>query len=155
MSDFGGFPSCVLVRKEMKDVWEIVSDGISNKSKYVLVGSSGVGKSVLIVLLCFHLAKQLNIPVFLVRQLKGEEGRQQGDTIAICIQPNGHFYTSIDITAISRGFGDRFKGIRLITVLDGWSQEELKSSFMGNKYGNFHLLATSLSIDVKGKILRN
>ena len=49
----------------MKAVWSIVLNGLITGSQWVIVGSPGMGKSVLTVLLCFHIAKAYNIPVFL------------------------------------------------------------------------------------------
>ena len=63
----------------------------------MIVGSPGAGKSVLTVLLCFHLAKEYKYPVFLGRQLKGDgvemekistAGRRAGEVV-ICIYPGG------------------------------------------------------------------
>ena len=89
MRSFGQFPSSLLVRNEMKAVWSIVLKGlIEEESQWVIVGSPGIGKSVLTVLLCFHLAKAFNVPVVLARQLKGQGGPQGGQVI-ICIHPGG------------------------------------------------------------------
>jgi hypothetical protein len=89
MSSHGGFPDAILVRQEMKAVWSILVDGIATrKTKWVVIGSPGVGKSILTVLVCFHLARALKMPVFLARQLKGDGGLT-GGVVAICIQPDG------------------------------------------------------------------
>ena len=76
----------------------ITTGGISAREwKWVIVGSPGVGKSVLTVLLCFHLAKEYKYPVFLGSQLKGDgvemekistAGRRAGEVV-ICIYPGG------------------------------------------------------------------
>ena len=153
MRPFGGFPSSLLVRKEMKVVWSLVLDGIiKRESKWVLAGSPGVGKSVLTVLLCFHLAQVHGASVFLARKLKGEfEGPQRG-SVAICIHPGGRAVgypkdpdENIDLKAISREFGKPYKRPALkTTVLDGWSQSALEKSSVGEEFEGFDLLATSV-----------
>ena len=116
----------------------------------MIVGSPGVGKSVLTVLLCFHLATKFRIPVIFARQLKGENGPQQKSVI-ICIRPGGEAVgypkkpeDGVDMKAISADFGRQFGDpVRTKTVLDGWSQQELSLTAVGADFGGFHLLATS------------
>ena len=151
MKPFGGFPSTIFVRKEMKTVWSILIDGIvKQESKWVIIGSPGVGKSVLTVLLCFYLARDLNMPVFLARQLKGIKGSTGGE-VAICIEPAGKVvaYPStpkgdVDLRSVRREFGEQLENInqRLIVVLDGWAQTEMVGAMQGG-FGGFDLLATS------------
>ena len=151
---YGGFPSTILVREEMKVVWSILIDGIvKQKSKWVIIGSPGVGKSVLTVLLCFYLARDLNMPVFLARQLNGQ-GPMTVGAVAMCIQPDGGVlaYPSdpdddVDLRSVRREFGHRIElqnssHQRLIAVLDGWAQEEMKGSMQAG-FGGFDLLATT------------
>jgi hypothetical protein len=93
MLKFGKFPKKIYVREELKVVFSILEAGITtgiteDELKWVIVGSPGVGKSVLTVLLCFHLAKEHKQPVFLARQWKGEGGNPAGN-VAICIYPGG------------------------------------------------------------------
>ena len=152
MRPFGEFPESLFVRKEMKAVWSIVTSGLTGEppSQWVIVCSPGIGKSVLTVLLCFHLAKEFRIPVIFVRQLKGEKGPQQGSVI-ICIRPGGDAVgypkkreDKFDMKAISAVFGSQFEGPpRTRTVLDGWSQLELTNNPVGADFGGFDLLATS------------
>lgn len=88
LGPFGGFPSTLYVREEMLAVWSIVVNGIAvDKSKWVIFGSPGVGKSMLTVLMCFHLARTCNKPVFLARQLKGEDDAPLRNPVAICFHP--------------------------------------------------------------------
>ena len=149
MHSFGCFPSSLLIREEMKAVWSIVLKGLIGGSQWVIVGSPGMGKSVLTVLLCFHIAKAYNIPVFLARQLKGEGG-PQGGQVVLCIRPGGETEgypkrreDRCDMKTISANFGRQFGGlVRIITVLDGWAQTELAGP-MGAEFGGFDLLATS------------
>jgi hypothetical protein len=152
MCSFGRFPESLLVREEMKAVWSIVIGGLTGEppSQWVIVGSPGVGKSVLTVLLCFHLAKKFNVPVVFARQLKGESGPQQGSVI-ICIRPGGEAVgypkrreDKFDMKTISAEFGSQFEApVRTRTVLDGWSQSELTTTTVGADFGGFDLLATS------------
>ena len=153
MRPFGGFPSSLLVREEMKVVWSIVLDGIAKQqTKWVIVGSPGVGKSVLTVLLCFHLAQAHGASVFLARKLKGEFEGPQMDSVAICIHPGGRAVgypkdpdEKIELKTISAAFGKQYKRPSLkVTVLDGWSQSELATSTVGEEFGGFDLLATSV-----------
>jgi hypothetical protein len=150
MRSYGGFPSTIFVREEMMTVWSILVDGIvTQQSKWVLIGSPGVGKSILTVLLCFHLARNLGMPVFLARQLKGESGALKGE-VAICIEPAGTVvaYPSrpsdrVDLADILEGFGRQIvTNQRLLLVLDGWTQAEFVGGMQG-EFGGFDLLATS------------
>ena len=158
MLPFGGFPSSLFVREEMKAVWSILWEGIvENRSKWVLVGSPGIGKSVLAVLLSFHLAKSCNKPVFLARQLKGEGMRQ--NVVAICIRPGGEAegFTKapnvmFSLDEICSAFEVRHKMVT--SVLDGWSQQELAQSPEGRSFGGFNLLATSAQYLRKGQDVR-
>ena len=137
----------------MKTTWSILVDGITKQeSKWVIIGSPGVGKSILTVLLCFYLARDLNKPVFLARQLKGEGGSTGGE-VAICIQPDGGImaYPStpdddVDLRYVRREFGRRMRLVgcsqRLIVVLDGWAQAEMVGTMQAG-FGGFDLLATS------------
>jgi hypothetical protein len=158
MLPFGGFPSSLFVREEMKAVWSILWEGIvENRSKWVLVGSPGVGKSVLAVLLSFHLAKSCNKPVFLARQLKGEGMRQ--NVVAICIRPGGEAegFTKapnvmFSLDEICSAFEVRHEMVTY--VLDGWSQQELAQSEEGRSFGGFNLLVTSAQYIRKGQDVR-
>lgn len=153
MRPYGGFPSTIFVREEMKVVWSILVDGITKKeSKWVIIGSPGVGKSILTVLLCFYLARDLNKPVFLARQLKGEGGSTGGE-VAICLQPGGGIMAypatpddDVDLRCVRREFGCRMRCVdssqRLLVVLDGWAQAEMVGAMQGG-FGGFDLLATS------------
>ena len=150
MRSYGGFPSTIFVREEMKTVWSILIDGIvKQQSKWVIIGSPGVGTSILTVLLCFYLARDLNMPVFLARQMKGESGFMKGE-VAICIKPGGSVvaYPSrpsnkVDLEDILEGFGLRIDtSQRLLLVLDGWAQAEIVGKMQG-AFGGFDLLATS------------
>ena len=137
----------------MKVVWSILVDGITKKeSKWVIIGSPGVGKSILTVLLCFYLARDLNKPVFLARQLKGEGGSTGGE-VAICLQPGGGVMAypatpddDVDLRCVRREFGCRMRCVdssqRLLVVLDGWAQAEMVGAMQGG-FGGFDLLATS------------
>ena len=158
MRSYGGFPSTIVVREEMKTVWSILVDGIvKQKSKWVIIGSPGVGKSILTVLLCFYLARDLNRPVFLARQLKGVSGVLKG-VVAICIEPGGRMvaYPSrpssniVDLDNILEGFGQQIETDQLLLVLDGWSQAEIKGSFQ-ESFGGFNLLATSAQYNPTGQ----
>jgi hypothetical protein len=159
MLPFGGFPSSLFVREEMKAVWSSMCEGIvENRTKWVLVGSPGVGKSVLAVLLSFHLAKSCNKPVFLARQLKGEGSLRQKE-VAICIHPGGEVegFTKVpevmfSLDTICSAFEVRHKIVTC--VLDGWSQQELAQSEEGRSFGGFNLLATSAQYRLKGQDVR-
>ena len=159
MRPFGGLPPSLFVREEMKAVWSTMCEGIvENRSKWVLVGSPGVGKSVLAVLLSFHLAKSCNKPVFLARQLKGEDDTVQ-NLVAICIHPGGEAEgfpkdtnTDIELQSVSMAFTRPYN--RTIYVLDGWSQQELAQSPEGRSFGGFNLLATSAQYRLKGQDVR-
>lgn len=153
MKPFGGFPRSIFVRKEMKMVWSTLATGIAadnDNSKWVVMGSPGMGKSVLTVLLCFYLAWHLEKPVFLARQLKGEEGTTTGE-VAICIYPNGtaeaypsHPSDIVDLPTLLQSFGRSFNpSERVIVVLDGWAQSEIVG-YMQRSFGGFDLLATSV-----------
>ena len=134
----------------MKAVWSIVCRGIAEqRTRWVIVGSPGVGKSVLTVLASFHLARSFNRPVFLARQLKGE-GRDENSrgTVALCIHPGGLAVAYpkkrggyFNMLAISAPFFESHE--RVLTILDGWSQQELVGTPIGADYGSFQLLATS------------
>ena len=151
MRSFGGFPSTIIVREEMKKVWSILIDGIAKQeSKWVIVGSPGVGKSVLTVLLCFYLARDFTMPVFLARQLKGRKG-STGGSVALCIQAGSGVmaYPStpkddVDLRSVRREFVERLgnSSQRLLVVLDGWAQAEMVGE-MQEGFGGFDLLATS------------
>jgi hypothetical protein len=148
----------------MKAAWSIVIDGISkDRSKWVMVGSPGVGKSVLTVLLCFHLARRFGLRVFLARQLKDELHESQlGDTV-ICIDRDisavgfpTHLKNSTVLSSICQQFGRKAydEGFPLITVLDGWSQPEIVGD-MQNFFGGFDVLATSAEYQLKGQDTRH
>jgi hypothetical protein len=148
MRPYGGFPSAILVREEMKSAWSVLIDEIvTQQSKLALVGSPGVGKSILTVLLCFYLARELQMPVFLARKLYGESG-VRGE-VAICIEPAGSVvaYPSrptdvLDLSYPLQDFGRRMeKSQRLLVVLDGWTQAEMVGD-MQRGFGGFDLLAT-------------
>ena len=163
LGPFGGFPETVFVRDEMRVVWSIVLNGLTHKpkpSKWVIVGSPGVGKSVLTVLLCFHLAKKFGKSVFLARQLKGEDDAPLRNAVALCFHPNGKVvgfprkpseimktgeagkdYSEVNLGKLSQEFQSLYG--RPIAVLDGWSQKELESNSVGEDLGGFNLLATS------------
>ena len=158
MRPFGGFPSKIFVREEMKTMWSILVDGlVTQQSKYVMIGSPGVGKSILTVLLCFYLARDLHKPVFLARQLNGA-ARSVGGVEAICIHPGGaavvypgYRYDIVDLGEISHAFVQNVRenvGDQLMVVLDGWSQAEMVGS-MQSHFAGFHLLATSVVYNPK------
>jgi hypothetical protein len=176
LGPFGGFPKTVFVREEMRVVWSIVLDGLTDKpkpSKWVIVGSPGVGKSVLTVLLCFHLAKKFRKAVFLARQLKGEDDAPLPNEVALCFHPNGKVVgfprakpseplntaeagvtddSEVDLGKLSREF-QSLHG-RPIAVLDGWSQMELDVNSVGRVLGGFNLLATSAQYCAKSQDTR-
>ena len=150
MRSYGGFPSTIFVREEMKMVWSIVVDGIiTQQSKWVMIGSPGVGKSILTVLLCFHLARDFDRPVFLARQLNGESGIMKGE-VAICIEPAGKVLAypsrssdTVDLEDILQEFGRRIStSQRMLLVLDGWAQAEMVGKMQGG-FGGFDLMASS------------
>ena len=152
MRPFGGFPSSLFVREEMKVVWSILVDGITKqRTKWVIVGSPGVGKSVLTVLLCFYLAQAHNAPVFLARKLKGEVEETERGIVAICIHPGGRAVgyprspnEKIDLDTINEAFRKPYTQLSLkTTVLDGWSQSELAMSNLDDPFASFNLLSTS------------
>ena len=158
MTSHGGFPSTIFVREEMKTTWSILVDGITNKkSKWVIIGSPGVGKSILTVLLCFYLARNFNMSVFLARKLKGENSSLRGRA-AICIEPAGRVVaypsrsnTKVDLDDIFDGFwGQMETSQRLLLVLDGWAQAEMVGG-MQDSFGGFDLLATSAQYNSKGQ----
>jgi len=158
---YGGFPSTIFVREEMKAVWSILIDGIvTQQSKWALIGSPGVGKSILAVLLCFYLARDLGLPVFLARQLKGESG-VRGE-VAIRIEPSGQvvaypavFGDIFDIRYPFKVFGRQMEpGQRPIVVLDGWAQAEIVGTMQGT-FGGFDLLATSAQYNPKSQDVHN
>lgn len=74
MSSVGGFPSQIYLRKEMVMVWNILRqrNKEGNLFQWVVTGSPGVGKSLLLVLFCFYAAMVENVPVLLFRELQGE-----------------------------------------------------------------------------------
>jgi hypothetical protein len=163
MRPFGGFPSKLFVREEMKAVWSIVCRGIvEERTKWVIVGSPGVGKSVLTVLASFHLARSFNRPVFLARQLKGEGEGSDNEalaTVAVCIYPGGravgfpkHPGEEIRLSSVSAAFSRSCRGV--VTVLDGWSQQEMVGTQMWYDFGGFHLLATSAQYRRKSQDVR-
>ena len=164
LGPFGGFPETVFVRDEMRVVWSIVLNALTHKpkpSKWVIVGSPSVGKSVLTVLLCFHLAKKFGKAVFLARQLKGEDDAPLlRKAVALCFHSNGKVagfprtpseimktgeagkdYSEANLGKWSQEFQSLYG--RPIAVLDGWLQEELDSNSVGEDLGGFNLLATS------------
>ena len=149
LQPFGGFPSTLFVREEMKEVWSILLDGLINKSKWVLVGSPGVGKSILAVLLSFHIAKNFKKPVFLARLTKGLNGETAGEK-AICISPGGvaEGYPKlpddvIDLRGLRQTFGRANPdSSRVIVVLDGWAQSEIVGDIKKG-FNGFDLLASS------------
>ena len=161
MRSYGGFPSTIFVREEMKTLWSILIEGIAEQqSKWVIIGSPGVGKSILTVLLCFYLARDLNLPVFLARQLKGEGGSTGGE-VAICLQPGGGVMAypatpddDVDLRCVRREFGRSMRLLnssqRLVVVLDGWAQAEMVGAMQGG-FGGFDLLATSAQYKPKSQ----
>ena len=154
MRSYGGFPSTIPVREEMKVVWSILIGGIvKEQSKWVIIGSPGVGKSVLTVLLCFYLARNLNMPVFLARKLNGERG-STGGAVAIYIQPDGGVmaYPSpfFDLHIVRREFAMRLGDNSELVILDGWAQAEMVGSMQAS-FGGFVLLATSTRYIPKGQ----
>ena len=149
MHSFGGFPSTILVREEMKTTWSIVVDGITKKeSRWAIIGSHGVGKSVLTVLLCFYLAQDR--PVFFARKMNGQGETFKGQA-AICVQPGGGAMAypvipsdKVDLELIMQQFGTQLPASsekRILVVLDGWDQAEMVGDLQRG-FGGFHILAT-------------
>lgn len=133
----------------------ITKGEITGKEKmWVIVGSPGVGKSVLTVLLCFHLAKEYKYPVFLGRQLKGDgvemetpAGRRAGEVV-ICIDPGGKAVGYPGPATVRTDLIDVYdashdpSGIQRLVVLDGWARDEIKEPLLA-VFGGFDLLAAS------------
>jgi hypothetical protein len=99
MQGFGGFPSHIFVREEMKKAWSVIVPGIiERKQTWAFVGSPGVGKSILIVLICCHLAKDINRSVFLARNLKGVEDGNPNGEVALFMYPGGKQWDTVALS---------------------------------------------------------
>lgn len=153
MQSIGGFPKELYLRKEMLMIWRVLCEqnNEGNLSKWVITGSSGIGKSLLLVLHCFYLALEQGYPILLVRQLMGDEIKQAVTFLSIFIHPDGllEIYSRLTIDKLldidermaSDGSSKGFKYRKI--VLDGWSQDELRTVPMFYLSGSFDLLATS------------
>ena len=154
MEGLGGFPSRIYVREEMKKTWSILVPGIiERKKKWAIVGSPGVGKSILTVLICCHLAKDFNRSVFLARKLKGEEDNPTGEA-GVFMYPGGKAVGHrgpLDFRKIYTSNYDSYSESRRLVVLDGWAQSELKTGDVASLFGGFDLLATSTQYIPKGQ----
>ena len=158
---FGGFPESVFVREEMRQVSRVISRSLLQK--WVIIGSPGVGKSVLLVLQCLYLATVHKQPVFLARQLKGDTAtKKQTGMVALCIRPDGRV-TGYDSPRNVGQLDDIFtkfkveceaEGQEVTLALDGWSQQELQTGNFLQPFGNFDLLATSAQYKLKSQDAR-
>ena len=153
MEGLGGFPKSIYVREEMKKAFSIIVSGIIDRGeKWAFVCSPGVGKSVLTVLICWHLATNFERSVFLARILKGGEANPTGE-VAVFMYPGrkavGHC-GPVDFRKIYQSSFDNNSESRRLVVLDGWAQSELIGT-VGSLFGGFDLLATSTQYIPKGQ----
>ena len=153
LKDYGGFPESILVRQEMAILWGVlVEKMITQQLGVAVVGSPGVGKSVLVVLFGLYLAMFRNENVLLLRTVKGV-GVGTSALVGICFRgPNKivvypRLYTTAKAAELCYIFKDEClrdnETYRL--VIDGLNQNELS----GTDLKKFHLLSTSAQYDKK------
>lgn len=102
---------------------------------------TGVGKSVLTVLMCFYLAKECGKPVLLIRKLRGE-GPSNAGVVAVHLVPGAY----PEVKAVGFGYynykelpGIDEKQKNTMYVLDNWTYEDMK----GASFYQFKVLAVT------------
>jgi hypothetical protein len=159
LKDYGGFPDSVLVRQEMKILWGVlVEKMITNKGKVAIVGSPGVGKSVVAVLFSLFLATVKRENIFLLRTVKEGSFKINRISVAvICFRgPNnmvvypdvGNFSNAEDLLRKFAMKCERDNEPHRL-VIDGLNQDQLSSVPM---LGTFDLLSTSAQYSRKKMI---
>jgi hypothetical protein len=154
LKGYGGFPESVLVRKEMTVLWGVLVEKMVTQNLGVaLVGSPGVGKSVIVVLFSLFLAMVRGENILLLRTVK-DLGTDTGILVGICLRgPSKKIVVYPRWSTIARAtdllgiFYDecRRDNETYRLVVDGLDQHELS----GTALKNFDLLATSAHYDRK------
>jgi hypothetical protein len=153
MKGYGGFPDKVFVRSEMKTLWALLEEGIKNNDKFVVVGSPGVGKTTLVILLSLHFANKEKRNVFFARKLKDDEERAAAYAV-MCLRSDGHHrgfgnIRHIDVVvSILDAFEKDIGSKNYLLVIDGWRQEEINASYNA-LFAKFDLLSTSAQYSPK------
>jgi hypothetical protein len=153
LKDYGGFPDSVLVRQEMKILWGVlVEKMVEQKFQVAVVGSPGVGKSVLVVLFGLFLANAMRENIFLLRAVKTAE-KVKAAFAVICFRGPNKIVLYSRLKTIDKALEicDIFENDCLRDnetyriVIDGMNQDELSLTVLSN----FDLLATSAQYDRK------
>ncbi|KAG9407722.1 hypothetical protein AC1031_002443 [Aphanomyces cochlioides] len=144
---YGGFPSSYVVRKEESLVWQVIEDLLDDKNptRVVLVGSSGVGKSCLALLVSMYMAFFRLKQVVIVRKLM-----MPGlcNAVVYLDGRSNRVWKEVNVLdeAMAELINGRFRDAMLF--VDGYSQAELAESH-NQALRPFHFLATSSYYDVK------
>ena len=152
LKDYGGFPESVLVRQEMAILWGVlVEKMVTQQLGVAVVGSPGVGKSVIVVLFSLFLAMVREENVLLLRAVK-RVGKDKTAYAVICFRgPNEivvypDLYTIADAVDVCKAFRND-----CLLVIDGLNQDDLS----GTALKNFDLLSTSAQYSKKNDDLHD
>ncbi|RHY03936.1 hypothetical protein DYB36_013540, partial [Aphanomyces astaci] len=147
---YGGFPSSLFVRQEVKMVWGILCNNYIGSSPpnnaYVLVGSPGVGKSALLVLFCCYLATHHDYNIYLARSLK-HAGRTSSPHVLLCFRgkevtayPDCRPHHMEALWATFRT--EHVHNLKFLIVGDGYRQANFESGQL-DFFNTCNLLSTS------------
>ncbi|KAF0735840.1 hypothetical protein Ae201684_007844 [Aphanomyces euteiches] len=144
---YGGFPSSYMVRKEESMVWRVIENFLDdrNPTRVVLVGSSGVGKSCLVMLVGMYMAFFKQNQVVIVRKLM-----MPGLCNALMYLDGRSKRVWKEVNVLEEAMAELINGRFRDSLLfvDGYSQAELAESHH-QALRPFHFLAMSSYYDVK------
>ncbi|KAG6617719.1 Crinkler (CRN) family protein [Phytophthora cinnamomi] len=138
------FPPYYFARMEEVVFWKVIKNLLFDKDRVVIVGSPGVGKSCLLMLIAFYLACIEKKKVLVIRRLN-----QRKHMNAVAFLDGGGSYARLldfspnDILAIRR----QAQVESAIVLVDGFTQGEVEDA--KNGYMPFDVLATSCQFDAK------
>jgi hypothetical protein len=138
------FPDEYFIRKESIDIFKLLKD---RTKQIVLVGSPGVGKSLLLVLYSFWVAFENNKKksVVLARKIKGE-GQGMSVIFLNALDPQKNWKMLVSSIEEVIELRSSFRENSML-CLDGFNQSEINQHWAG--IGSFSVLATSAQYQTK------
>ncbi|KAL3673519.1 hypothetical protein V7S43_001227 [Phytophthora oleae] len=140
---YGGFPASYFVRKEEMVLWRLIRAMMSKRDKRVaIVGSAGVGKSCLLILIGFYLAFADKRRVLILRRLNDFS---ETSSVVFLDGGNNTCIRKTNLTASKvAALPDRKEFQGSLILIDGYSRQEVDQQFSLFPY---QLIASSIETE--------